>query len=154
MQNDQNPLEDFFGLKKVLVRDITDNEKIEETLSFFLKEKVFHYISTENTSDAQIREILHGHFSRSKATRLFLFHKEFYKENSIIRNMMLAGGISTTTIWRNKTDLKEAGVGFDLPDIAGVSLLERLVIPSESSRFNLVDSPEKKTEGEDNQEVV
>lgn len=147
-------LENFFSRKKVLVEHITDNEKIIETLSFFLKEKVFHYISTQNTSDAQIREILYSNFSKRRATSLFIFHKEFYKENSIIKNMMLAGGISTTTVWRNETDLKKVGVGFDLPDTLGVSLLERLVIPSESSRFDLVDSPEKRAEGEDNQEVV
>lgn len=147
-------LEDFFSREKVLVEHITDNEKIVETLSFFLKDKVLRYISKQNTSDAQIREILYRNFSKRKATSLFQFHKEYYKENSVIKNMMLAGGISSTTIWRNKRDLKKVGIGFDLPDTVGVSLVERLVIPSESSRFNLVDNPEKEEEGGNNQKVI
>lgn len=147
-------LEDFFSRKKVLVEHIIDNEKIVETLSFFLKDKVLRYISKQNTSDAQIREILYCHFTKSRATRLFQFHKEYYKENSIIRNMILAGGVNPSTIWRYKVDLKKVGIGFDLPDTLGVSLLERLVIPSESSRFDLVDAPERKPEGEGNQKVV
>lgn len=147
-------LEDYLHRTKVLVEHVTDNEKIEETLSFFLKEKFFHYVTTNNTTEAQIKEILYSHFTRKRATTLFQFHKEYYQENSTVRNMMLAGGINPSTIWRYKVDLKKVGIGFDLPDLKGVSLLERLVIPSESSRFDLVDAPKKKVEGGDNQEVV
>lgn len=142
-------LEEFFSHKKVLLEHIIDDHKIEESLSFFLKDKILRYITKENTTDSQIRDVLYTHFSKKKALRLYQFHKEYYQESGVIKSMMLEGGLSRATVWRNKKDLKNAGVGFDLADSSGVSLLEQLVIPSPHVRFDLLIEVRKKREEED-----
>ncbi len=147
-------LQEFFSQKKVFLEHIIDDQKIEETLSFFLKDKILRYITRANTTDSQIRDVLYAHFSKKKALRLYQFHKEYYQESGVIKSMMLEGGLSRATVWRNKKDLKHAGVGFDLADSSGVSLLEKLVIPSPDTRFDLLIEVRKKREEEDNQKVV
>jgi hypothetical protein len=42
----------------------------------------------------------------------------------------------------NKIDLKKIGVGFNLPNNVGSSLLEQLTVPSGNSKFDLVGFPD------------
>lgn len=147
-------VEELFKHKPVFVGHVIDNKKIEEILSFYLKDKTLKYVTLKNTTEAQLEEILYNNFSKIKATRLYQFYRDYYLGDGVIKNRMLAGGLNRSTIWRYKNDLKSVGIGFDMLDGSGSSLLEKLVIPSENSKFDLVDFSEKKPEGEDNQEVV
>ena len=144
----------LFGKKLITLEDIRDDKQIEDILSFYLKEKVFKYVTLRNTTDAQLEEILYSNFTKIKALRLFQFYRDYYFGDGAVKNRMITGGLNRSTIWRYKTDLKRVGIGFNFVDKAGESLLAKLVIPSESSRFDLVDASERKPEGDDSQEVV
>ncbi len=152
----KNYLKGVFGYEKVFIEHVIDDEQIEEILRFYLKDKVFKYVNLKNTSEAQVEEILYNRsgFKKTKATRLYQFYLDYYLGDGAIKRRIDAGGLNRSTVWRYKTDLKNVGIGFDIVSDLGVSLIEQLVIPSDNSRFNLVDIPERKQQSEDNQKVV
>ncbi len=145
---------ELFGYDKVFLEHIVDDEKIEEILKYYLTDKVFKYITIKNTTELQVEELLYGNFSKVKATRLYQFYNDFYFGNGAIKSKMLSGGLNRSTIWRYKTDLKSVGIGFELVNISGTSLLEQLVIPSTNSKFDLVGSPENSPLESLNEKVV
>lgn len=147
-------LEDVFGCKPVYLADICDDEKIQEILSFYLKDKTLKYVTLKNTTEAQVEEILYSNFTKIKATRLFQFFRDYFLEAGAVKSRMVSGGLNRSTIYRYKRDLKRAGVGFDLMDATGASLLEQLVIPSGNSKFELVGFPENVSWRSDNGKVV
>lgn len=147
-------LQELFGYKPVLLEHICDNKIIEENLSFFLKEKTLKYVTLKNTTEAQLEEILYSNFTKIKATRLYQFYRDYYLGDGAVKNKMVNGGLNRSTIWRYKTDLKSVGIGFNVVDSLGGSLLEKLVIPSGDSKFDLVGFPEDTEERSSNGEVV
>lgn len=126
-------LEQFLGLKKVCIPDISDDQIILDTLQHFL-DKVFKYINAKTTETAEVREILRRNFSKTKALRLFQFHQEFYFDPEM-KAMYLSGGLDRSTIYRYKTDLKRVGIGFSVAESKGI--LEKLVLPSPATLFDL-----------------
>ena len=130
-------LEDVFGSKPVFLVDICDDEKIEEILSYYLKDKTLKYVTLKNSTEAQLEEILYTNFTKIKATRLYQFYNSFYLEGGAIKSRMLSGGLNRSTIYRYKKDLKRVGIGFNVIDGTGKSLLEKLVIPSENTQFDV-----------------
>jgi II/X family phage/plasmid replication protein len=147
-------VKEIFGYKKVFVEHVQDDENIEEILRYYLNDKVLKYITLKNTTELQVEELLYSNFSKSKATRLYQFYRDFYLGNGAVKSRMLAGGLNRSTINRYKRDLKRVGIGFDVVNTFGVSLLEQCVIPSENSRFDLVDILEREPENEGGQELV
>lgn len=139
-------LQEIFGYEKVFIEHVSDNEKIEEILKYYLNDKVFRYITLKNTTDIQVEDLLYSNFTKIKATKLYQFYNDFYLGNGAIKSRMLGGGLNRSTIWRYKTDLKSVGIGFELVNISGTSLLEQLVIPSPNSKFDLISSLEKENE--------
>ncbi len=132
-------LQDFFLLEKVYLKDILDDEAIEEILKYYLEKKVFCYLNTDSMSDETIKQILFDNFTKTKATRLYQFYKDFYFSDEM-KNMFLRGGLNRSTIYRYKTDLKQVGVGISIEKSPETkNILEQLVIPSKNSRFNLID---------------
>ena len=123
-------LEELFGYKNLSVEHLLDIYKIEEILSYYLKDRVLKYVSVKNTTEAQVEEIIFNNFTKIKATRLLQFYRDFFLEDGAIKNRMLAGGLNRSTIYRYKIDLKKIGVGFNLPNNVGSSLLEQLTVPS------------------------
>lgn len=131
-------LQDFFGLETVYVDNLTDIEEIEQILVFYLG-KVFFYLNLKTMTESEIESILFNKFSKSKATRLYQFYKGFYHDD-VIKNMFKRGGLNRSTIYRNKKDLKDAGIGFSIEGIKdGASIFEQLTIPSKTARFDLLD---------------
>lgn len=128
-------LSDFLGLKNVYLSDIANDDVILEMLKHFL-EKVFYYINAKTTETAEVREILRQNFTKAKALRLFQFHKGYYFDLEM-KAMYLSGGLDRSTIYRYKTDLKRVGIGFSVGESKGI--LEKLVLPSPTTRFELVE---------------
>lgn len=127
------------GKKTVYLRDITSDELIIKLLNFYLKDNVFKYIHLDTMTNEDIKEILFSKFTQAKATRLYQFYKGFYFDQEM-KQMWLAGGMDRVTIYRYKKDLKDAGIGFSsdiLPET--VNIIKSLVIPSSTSKFNLLD---------------
>jgi hypothetical protein len=130
-------LSEFMGLKDVFITDIADNDRIEETLKHFL-DKTFFYINPKSTTEAEVSKILHEHFNKTKAMRLYQFYKGYFFDDTI-KTMLLNGGLNRSTIWRYKTDLKHVGIGHKLETPDGIGILEQLIIPSPNTRFDLPD---------------
>ena len=134
----KNYLNDFLGLKNVYVQDINDDVLIIDLLKYYL-DKVFKYINPKNTTDEQVTEILFRNFTKAKATRLYQFYKGYYFDEKM-KSIYLQGGLNRSTIYRYKTDLKRVGVGFPLDNSTqNKSILEQLIIPSDSSKFDLLE---------------
>lgn len=132
-------LQDFFKLEKVYLKDITDDDTILEVLKYFLEKKVFFYVTANSMTDEKIKQILFETFTKTKATRLYQFYKDYYF-NEEMKNMFLRGGLNRSTIYRYKKDLKQVGIGISiekLPD--SQNIIEQLIIPSPTSRFDLID---------------
>lgn len=129
-------LSEFFGLKNVYLADVAHDEVILEVLNHFLK-KVFFYINTKTMDTAEVRQLLRLNFSKTKALRLFQFYKAFYMNDPEMKAMYLGGGANRSTIYRYKKDLQRVGVGFSTGD--GKGILEKLIIPSETTKFELVE---------------
>lgn len=144
----KNYLKGVFGYEKVFIEHVIDDEQIEEILRFYLKDKVFKYVNLKNTTIVQVEEILYNRsgFKKVKATRLYQFYRDYYLGDGAVKRRIDAGGLNRSTVWRYKTDLKNVGIGFDMVNSSGISLLEQLVIPSETSRFDLISFPEKENE--------
>lgn len=138
----KNFLKGIFGYNKVFVEHVIDDEQIEEILRYYLKDKVFKYVTLKNTTEIQVEELLYNNFKITYATKLYQFYRDFYLGDGAVKSRMLSGGLNRTTIWRYKTDLKKVGIGFDIVNSSGVSLIEQLVIPSGNSKFDLVGFPE------------
>lgn len=131
-------LEEFLGLDKVYIDDLTDIEKTEEMLIYYL-DKVFKYTNNQTMENAAIKNILFSHFSNAKATRLYSFYKDFYF-NDEMKTMYMHGGLNRSTIYRNKRDLKAVGIGISKELIGhDTSALEKLQIPSPAAKFDLLD---------------
>jgi len=126
-------LSNFMGLKNVYLSDIASDDVILDMLKHYL-DKVFKYINAKTTETAEVRDILRQKFSKTKAMRLFQFHQGFYF-NPEIKAMYLSGGLDRSTIFRYKRDLKQAGIGFSVGETKGI--LEKLVLPSPTTRFEL-----------------
>lgn len=135
-------VEELLGHSPVLLEHLTDDSVVQEILTYYLKDRVFRYITTRNTTEAQLEEILYANFTKTKATRLYQFYNDYFLQDGAIKKRINAGGIHRATVYRYKKDLKKLGIGFDLPSPSGNSLLEQLVIPSENSKFELVGFPE------------
>ena len=147
-------LKGIFGYDKVFIEHLQDDEKIEELLKYYLNDKVFKYVTLKNTTDIKVEELLYSNFTKIKATRLYQFYNDFYLGNGAIKSRILGGGLNRSTIWRYKTDLKSVGIGFDVVNTSGISLLEQLVIPSKNSKFDLIVFPENSPSGGLNEKVV
>ena len=130
-------LNNFFGLDKVCVHDVADDAVILDVLVFYL-EKVFRYVNQKSMTNAEISEILLENFTKRKALSLFQFHKAMYNDDEM-KNMYQNGGMNRSTIYRYKKDLKRVGIGFSESELPqGKGILEQLIIPSESSKFDLI----------------
>ena len=129
-------LSEFFGVKNVHLTDIANDEVILDMLKHFLN-KVFFYINTKTMNTAEVLQLLRENFSKTKVLRLFQFYKAFYLDDPETKNMYLTGGMNRSTIYRYKKDLQRIGVGFSMGD--GKGILEKLVIPSETTQFELVE---------------
>jgi II/X family phage/plasmid replication protein len=133
----------LFGYSPTFFSHISDDKAVEEVLNFYLKDKVFRYLTTKNTTEAELEEKLYSNFSKIKATRLYQFYQAYYLEDGGIKKRIKDGGIHRSTVYRYKKELKKLGIGFDLRDSSGKGLLEELIIPSGNSMFDLVGFPEK-----------
>lgn len=129
-------LADFFELKNVFVSDIADDDVILDVLNHFLG-KVFHYINPTSTTEAEVCRILRENFSKTKAMNLYLFYKDYFFDEKT-KAMYENGGMHRSTIYRHKRDLKLVGIGHDLK-LEGTGILEKLVIPSPTTKFLLVE---------------
>jgi II/X family phage/plasmid replication protein len=129
----------FIDKKVVLIADIADDAIIEKMLIHFL-DKTFFYINTTTMTNAEIQQKLLDRYTKPKATRLYGFYKGYYLDPEM-KSLYHLGGLNRSTIYRNKKDLKHAGVGFALVDAnTGKGILEQLIIPSPSSRFDFPDA--------------
>jgi II/X family phage/plasmid replication protein len=130
-------LNNFFGLNNVYVNQINDDQVILDILKYYLA-RVFKYINAKSMTEEKVSEILFSRFTKAKATRLYQFYKGYYFDEKI-KNMYLLGGLNRSTIYRYKTELKEIGIGISLDDsFKCKDILEKLVIPSEDSKFDLI----------------
>jgi II/X family phage/plasmid replication protein len=112
-------LESLCGYKPVYLEHIISDSFIEDTLNYYLKDKVFRYLTPRNSTEAQVEEILYSNFSPTKATRLYQFYKDFFVEDGAIKRRIKTGGIHRSTIFRYKKDLKNLGGIFQLRKIFG-----------------------------------
>lgn len=127
------------GKKVAYLADIINDDLILKMLNFYLKDTVFKYINIESMTNETIKQILFNNCGKGKAMRLYQFYKDFYF-NEEIKNMMMSGGIDRSTIYRYKTELKKLGIGISsdtLPQTTNI--LKQLIIPSPTSKFNLLD---------------
>ncbi len=132
-------LQDFFKLEKVYLKDVTDDDTIFEVLKYFLEKKVFFYVNANSMTDENIKQILFENFTKTKATRLYQFYKDYYF-NEEMKNMFLRGGLNRSTIYRYKKDLKQVGIGISIEKSpTSQNIIEQLIIPSPTSRFDLID---------------
>jgi II/X family phage/plasmid replication protein len=133
-------LQESFGLDKVYLKDIIDDDDITETLKYFLEKKVFFYLNANSMTDENIKQILFENFTKTKATRLYQFYKDYYF-NEEMKNMFMRGGLNRSTIYRYKKDLKQVGIGISIDKMPeSKNILEQLIIPSPTSKFDLFDS--------------
>lgn len=135
-------LKTLFNQEPIFFECLIYDNIIEKILHSYLNDKVFKYITIENTTEAKIEEILYSNFTKGKATRLFQFYKNYFLEDGAIKRRINSGGIDRSTVYRYKKELKKLGVGFDIVNSNGESLIESLVIPSSGTRFDLVGVPE------------
>lgn len=131
-------LSQFMGLKNVYLDDIANDDVILDILEHFLG-KVFFYINAKSTAEAEVSQILRENFSKTKAMTLYTFYKGYFFDEKM-KAMYLSGGLNPSTIWRYKKALKQAGIGHGLDTLEGKGILEQLVIPSATARFELVES--------------
>jgi II/X family phage/plasmid replication protein len=132
-------LQQFFLLDKVFLEDVTNDETILEILKYYLEKKVFSFLNIKSMTDENIKQILFDNFSKPRATRLYQFYKDYFFSEEM-KNMFRSGGLNRSTIYRNKRDLKNVGVGISIEKSPeSKSILEQLVIPSKNSKFDLVD---------------
>ena len=132
-------LQSFFGLDKVYLKDVVDDDNITEILKYFLEKKVFFYLNANSMTDENIKQILFENFTKTKATRLYQFYKD-YNFSDEMKNMFLRGGLNRSTIYRYKKDLKQVGIGISIEKSPGSqNIIEQLIIPSPTSRFDLID---------------
>ena len=90
-------------------------------------------------TDENIKQILFENFTKTKATRLYQFYKDYYF-NEEMKNMFLRGGLNRSTIYRYKKDLKQVGIGISIEKSpTSQNIIEQLIIPSPTSRFDLID---------------
>ena len=132
-------LQQFLKIDRVYIYDVIDDKKIEEILKFYLEKKVFFYLNTNSMSNENIKQILFNNFSKMKATKLYQFYRDYYFDVEM-KDILLSGGQNKSTIYRHKKDLKTVGIGISsekLPECKNI--LEQLVIPSESSKFDLLE---------------
>ena len=133
-------LPQFFGKEEAMISDIADDVAIQDILIHFLG-KTFFYINTETMTSAEVQQKLLNAFSKAKATRLFSFYKNYYFDAEL-KDLFVHGGMNRSTLYRYKKDLKLAGIGFSLSNpVSGKGILEQLIIPSPSTRFDLPDYP-------------
>lgn len=131
-------LKQQFLSEQVFIDVVANDWEIEEILKSYL-DKVFFYLNTETTTNERVIEKLHQRFTKSKATRLYQFYRGYYFDENI-KSLFLQGGLDRSTIYRNKKDLKRAGIGIASTEIPeGISIFEQLIIPSKNSRYILVD---------------
>lgn len=135
-------LGEVFGWEKVILEHIEDDSQIEGILSFYLNKKLLRYITLTNTTEGQAEQLIYANFSGAKALRLYQFYRDYFLYDGPVKRRIRSGGLHRSTIGRYKKDLNNIGVGFDVIDTLGESLLKQLVIPSESSRFELVGFPD------------
>jgi len=58
-----------------------------------------------------------------------------------MKNMFVRGGLNRSTIYRYRKDLKQVGIGISVEKMPeSKNILEQLVIPSPTSKFDLFDS--------------
>lgn len=131
-------LTQLFNCKVVYATDIADDGLIQDTLIQYL-EKVFKYINPKMTSEAEVERVLFSRFSKTKALRLYQFWKGYYFDDAT-KTMYLRGGLHRSTIYTYKKDLKSAGIGYSFDDVTGEGILEKLTIPSVTTRFELLNS--------------
>jgi II/X family phage/plasmid replication protein len=132
-------LQDYFGLDKVYLKDVIDDQTITDILKYYLEKKVFFYLNANSMTDENIKQILFENFTKTKATRLYQFYKDYYF-NEEMKNMFVRGGLNRSTIYRYKKDLKDVGIGISIEKMPGSkNILEQLIIPSPTSKFNLFD---------------
>ena len=132
-------LQQFLGLDKIYFKDVIDDDVILEILKYYLEKKVFFYINPNAMGDENIKQILFENFTKTKATRLYQFYKDFYF-NDEMKNLFMRGGLNRSTIYRYKKDLQRVGIGVSIeksPESA--SILDQLIIPSHNSHFDLID---------------
>lgn len=132
-------LRQFFLSDKIFLNDVIGDDTILEILQYYLTEKVFKYLNTNAMTDESIKQILFNNFTKMKATRLYQFYKDFYF-NDEMKSLFLQGGLNRSTIYRYKTDLKRVGIGISIERLPETkNILEKLVIPSTDTRFDLLD---------------
>lgn len=133
-------LQDFFGLDMVYLKDVIDDGTITDILKYYLEKKVFFYLNANSMTDENIKQILFENFTKTKATRLYQFYKDYYF-NDEMKNMFVHGGLNRSTIYRYKKDLKQVGIGISIEKMPeSKNILEQLIIPSLTSKFDLFDS--------------
>ncbi len=133
-------LQDFLGLDKVYLKDVIADNDITDILKYYLEKKVFFYLNANSMTDENIKQILFENFTKTKATRLYQFYKDYYF-NEEMKNMFVRGGLNRSTIYRYKKDLKQIGIGISIDKMPeSKNILEQLIIPSPTSRFDLFDS--------------
>jgi len=133
-------LKQFIGLDKVYLKDVIDDQPIQDILNYFLEEKVFFYLNANSMTDENIKQILFENFTKTKSTRLYQFYKDYYF-NEEMKNMFIRGGLNRSTIYRYKKDLKGVGIGISIDKMPeSKNILEQLIIPSPTSKFDLFDS--------------
>jgi len=133
-------LQAYFLQKNVYLSDVASTEKITEALNYYLKDKVFKYLTLKTINNAEIKRILYEHHTKQMATKLYRFHKDYYSEDSDVRDMLVRDGINRSTIYRYKVELKRLGIGISNDNVPlQKGILEKLIIPSPDSRFNLLD---------------
>lgn len=132
-------LQEFFLKERVYLADVTDDDTILEILGFYLREKVFKYLTIKTTTNAEVKGTLLENFTKQKATKLYQFYKSYYLDDDV-KDMLTRGGLDRSTIYRYKRDLKLLGIGLSSDgESSRKGILEKLVIPSPDSSFDLLD---------------
>lgn len=132
----RDQIEDLWGYDKITIFHILDDEKIMYFLNYYLNERVFKYINLKSTKDLDVEQVLYSHFTKKKATMLYMFYKNYYFDTPI-KKKIIQGGLGRTTIYRYKKELKAVGIGFEInTDLNCMNVLEELVIPSVKSKYS------------------
>lgn len=118
------------------VYDLLQNKLVKHMLNYYLHDKVFAYYNPVCNVGLSILERLQVNFGRAKSLRLFNFYNSYYN-NSVLHDFIVNGGMNRMTIYRYKSDLKKAGVGYDFGNNETSVNLDFLRINDNNSFFCL-----------------
>ncbi len=127
-------LNNIFGKRLIICRDLYDKDKLEQILSQYLN-KLLLNLDKSSMDDNGVLQQLRTAYANRKALRLFNFYILF-NSPKLLHRQMLIDNYSNSTIWRNKSDISKSGVGLpdhDLPSFT-LNIPSDLVVNKENSQ--------------------